>query len=86
MEASKMLMGLNSLLVVVVGLVAYFSTKLYQARMLFIRRKRMGLVCLYDPRVIAEILIDGNNVALCSASQFSVRAPSLPQKALRRLA
>ena len=58
MEESKMLMGLNSLLVLVVGLVAYFLTKLFQARMLFIRRKRMGLVRFHNLSAISIILID----------------------------
>ena len=86
MEDSKMFMGLNSLVVIVVGLVAYFLSKLYQARMLFIRRKRMGLVRFHDPPSMSTILIVMNNLALRSASQLSVRTPSLPQKALRRLA
>ena len=38
---------LNAFLVVVIGFLCYFVTQLYKARMLFIKRKRMGLVCVH---------------------------------------
>ena len=37
---------LNTILLAAVGSICYFFTWLYEARMLFIRRKRMGLVGL----------------------------------------
>lgn len=52
METSLLLTArpiLNAFLVILAGSICYSLTKLYKARMLFIKRKRMGLVRAPNP-------------------------------------
>ena len=48
----------NAFLVVFIGLICYFFIQLYRARMLFINRKRLGLVRTYPPSSLNKPLIN----------------------------
>ena len=73
---------LNAFLVILLGSSCYFFTQLYKARMLFMEKKRMGLVCIHypDPYFDKSVLIT-YRTALCTSSQFPLRASPLSQKA-----
>ena len=58
---------LNAFLLTVLSSLLFFFVRLYKARMLFIQRKRMGLVTYTHPMVLFEIhvLTFASGLALC---------------------
>ena len=73
---------LGALLTILTVSICYFFTQLYNARMLFIKKKRMGLVCIRcSYSSFDKSLLITSHTALCTSPQFPLRASPPSQTA-----